>query len=54
MQEILGTPISASEIWSMTEEVADAVQPLYAALCREAADAELVHNDDTGAKIYLV
>lgn len=51
MQEILGTPISASEIWSMTEEVADAVQPLYAALCREAADAELVHNDDTGAKI---
>ncbi len=30
MQEILGTPISASEIWSKTEEVADAVQP---ALC---------------------
>jgi len=51
IQEILGAPISASEIWSMTEDVADAVQPIYAAICMEAADAELVHNDDTTAKI---
>lgn len=51
MQEILGAPISASEIWEMTEGVADAVQPVYALLCKEAADAELVHNDDTKAKI---
>ena len=51
IQEILGTPISASEIWSMTEDVADAVQPIYATICMEAADAELVHNDDTAAKI---
>lgn len=51
MQEILGAPISASEIWSMTEDVADAVQPIYAAICMEAANAELVHNDDTAAKI---
>lgn len=51
IQEILDTPISASEIWQMTEDVADAVQPIYAALCKEAANAELVHNDDTTAKI---
>ena len=51
IQEILDTPISASEIWQMTEDVADAVQPIYAALCREAANAELVHNDDTTVKI---
>ena len=51
IQEILGAPISASEIWEMTEDVADAVQPIYAALCKEAASADLVHNDDTTAKI---
>jgi len=51
IQEILGAPISASEIWSMTEDVANAVQPIYAAICMEAADAELVQNDDTAAKI---
>lgn len=51
IQEVLGAPISASEIWEMTEDVANAVQPVYAALCREAADAEILHNDDTAAKI---
>lgn len=51
IQEILDTPISASEIWEMTEDVANAAQPIYAALCREAADAELLHNDDTTARI---
>lgn len=51
IQEILGAPISPSEIWEMTEDVADAVQPVYAALCNEAAEAELLHNDDTKAKI---
>ena len=35
----------------MTEDVADALQPIYAVLCKEAAQAELVHNDDTAAKI---
>jgi transposase len=51
IQEILGTPISASEIWEMTEDVADALQPVYAVLCKAAAQAELLHNDDTAAKI---
>lgn len=51
IQEILGAPISASEIWEMTEDVANAAQPVYAALCKAAADAEILHNDDTTAKI---
>jgi transposase len=51
LQDILGTPISASEIWEMTEDVANAAQPVYAALCEEAANAEILHNDDTTAKI---
>jgi transposase len=51
IQDILGAPISPSEIWEMTEDVADALQPVYAVLCKEAAQAELLHNDDTTAKI---
>ena len=51
MQEILGTPISASEIWEMTEDVANDAQPIYATLCKIASDADLLHNDDTTAKI---
>lgn len=45
IQDILGTPISPSEIWEMTEDVADAVQPVYAVLCDHASAAELVQND---------
>ena len=51
IQEILGAPISASEIWEMTENVANIAQPIYGAICKTAADAELIHNDDTAAKI---
>jgi len=51
IQEILGAPISASEIWEMTEDVANAAQPIHATLCKVAADAEIIHNDDTSATI---
>lgn len=51
IQDALGAPISASEIWQMTEDVADALQPIYSILLQEAAKADLVHNDDTKARI---
>ena len=51
LQDGLGTPISASEIWEMTEKVANDVQPVHVALCEMAAQAELIHNDDTSAKV---
>lgn len=51
MQEMLGAPLSASEIWKMTEETADSVHPVYAILCQEASKAKLLQNDDTTAKI---
>jgi len=54
IQEILGAPISPSEIWEMTEDVADAVQPVYAVMCQQASTAELVQNDDTTARILSV
>jgi transposase len=54
IQEILGAPISPSEIWEMTEDVADAVQPAYAAMCEHAAAAELIQNDDTKARVLSI
>jgi transposase len=54
IQEILGTPVSPSEIWEMTENVADAVQPIYALMCEHASLAGLVQNDDTKARILSV
>lgn len=51
VQKILGAPISASEIWQMTEDVANSLQPIYSIVLKEAAKAELVHNDDTTARI---
>jgi transposase len=54
IQDILGAPISPSEIWEMTEDVADAVQPVYAFMCECASTAELVQNDDTKARILSV
>ena len=54
IQEILGAPISASEIWEMTEDVANILLPIYSELCKEASNAEILHNDDTSAKILSI
>ncbi|MFZ0565008.1 MAG: IS66 family transposase [Chlamydiales bacterium] len=54
MQEMLGAPLSASEIWQMTEEVADSVHPIYAVLCQKAANAQVLQNDDTAANILSI
>jgi hypothetical protein len=51
IQEALGAPVSASEIWEMTEDVADALQPIYGVICSEAAKGKIVQNDDTKARI---
>lgn len=51
IQEALGAPISPSEIWEMTEDVADAAQPIYAVLCEEAAKGKIIQNDDTTTRV---
>ena len=51
IQSILGNPVSNTEIWEMTRDVANACVPIMAELNREAANAEVIHNDDTTAKI---
>lgn len=54
IQEALGAPIFVSEIWEMTEDVADALQPIYSIVCEEASNADLFHNDDTKARVMSI
>ena len=51
IQEVLGNPISDSEIWEMTASVADDCFPIFSKLCQMAANGECIHNDDTSAKV---
>jgi transposase len=54
IQQILGAPISASEIWEMTEDVADDLLPVYGVICHHAAAADLLQNDDTRACVLSI
>lgn len=51
IQSILGNPISDTEIWEMTRDVADCCMPIITELNQLAANAEVIHNDDTTARI---
>lgn len=54
MQKILGTPISASEIWNMTADLAKDLLSIYAVMCETAAQGKILHNDDTGVKVLSI
>ena len=51
LQASLGIPVSASTQWEIVEEVAHQIYPVFEELKREAAQGEVVHNDDTTMKI---
>ncbi len=51
IQTILGNPISDTEIWGMTRDVADCIEPVFVELCQFAANCECLHNDDTTARV---
>lgn len=51
LQESLGVPLPASTQWEITEDVADQIHPAYRELIRQAAQGEILHNDDTPMKI---
>src|SRR5262249_39712235 len=51
IQTILGTPVSDTEIWQMTQDVATIALPFVTHFYQLAANAELIHNDDTTARI---
>ena len=51
LQNNLGIPLPASTQWDIVEEAAKRVAPAFAALIGEAAQGDVLHNDDTSMKI---
>lgn len=54
LQGSLGIPLPASTQWEIVQEVAGIVEPARGELIRQAAQGELLHNDDTTMKILAL
>jgi transposase len=51
LQENLGIPLPASTQWDIVEAQAERAEPVFAELVRQAAQGDVVYNDDTAVKI---
>jgi len=51
LQESLGVPLPASTQWDIVEAQGKRVEPIWEELVRQAAQGDVVHNDDTGVRI---
>jgi transposase len=51
LQGNLGIPLPASTQWDIVRDAAEPLVPIYAELIRQAAQGEVLHNDDTTIKI---
>jgi len=51
LQDSIGVPLPASTQWEIVETTADKIHPVYSELIRQAAQGELLYNDDTTMKI---
>ncbi len=51
LQMNLGTPLPASTQWEIVKPVSQDVKPVYEALLWQAAQGEVIHNDDTVIEI---
>lgn len=51
LQGNLGMPLPASTQWEIVEEAASAIAPAHDELIRQAAQGEVLHNDDTSMKV---
>jgi transposase len=54
LEESLGIPLPASTQWEIVKELARLMVPAYKELIREAAQAEVLYNDDTAMKILAL
>jgi hypothetical protein len=54
LQGSLGIPLPAATQWEIVAEVATAIQPAYAELIRQAAQGDVLYNDDTAARILAL
>jgi transposase len=51
MQDNLGIPLPASTQWEIVHAQARRIEPVFEELVRQAAQGEVLHNDDTTVKI---
>jgi transposase len=51
LQKSLGIPLPASTQWEMVKGAAEDIEPAWEELVRQAAQGEILHNDDTTAVI---
>ncbi len=51
LQESLGIPLPTSTQWDLVSSATKVIEPVVSELIRFAAQGDIFHNDDTGAKI---
>src|SRR3954447_15902289 len=51
LEKQLGIPLAAATQWEIVEEEAEVIKPARDELIRQAAQGEVLHNDDTGMKV---
>jgi transposase len=51
LQEKLEIPLPASTQWGILQETAERIEPALGELIRQAAQGEVVYNDDTGMRV---
>ena len=54
LQSALGIPLACSTQWDLVDAAADKIVPAYQELVRQAAQGEVLHNDDTTMKILAL
>jgi len=51
LQQNLGIPLPATTQWDLVHQASGTLVPVWEELCRQAADGEVIHNDDTTMRI---
>lgn len=51
LEDQLGIPLPAATQWEIVEEAAEAIKPAHQELIRQAAQGQVLHNDDTSMRV---
>jgi transposase len=51
LEHLLGVPLPASTLWEIVEEAAEPIKAARDELIRQAAQGEVLHNDDTSMRV---
>ncbi|MBV8400954.1 MAG: transposase, partial [Acetobacteraceae bacterium] len=54
LEDQLGIPLPAATQWEIVEEAAEAIKPAHEELIRQAAQGEVLHNDDTTVRVLHI